>query len=142
MAQRGGAVSAHLRLSDKEIHSPLISEHSADMLIGMEPLEACRYMRYVNKKTRLIISAEPVPNIPDYPPPETVLAPLKKAKAVLLEKASNIMLAGAASLFIPIDLKIFEKTLDEFFARKGQAVLDRNRQDFARGREIGKEKVL
>ena len=105
MAQRGGAVVAHLRLADKNIFSPLIPEHSADMLIGLDPLETYRYMNYANKETKLIVSANPVLNIPNYPPLATVLEPLRKAKALLLEKASNIMLAGTASKFIPIDIK-------------------------------------
>lgn len=133
MSQRGGAVVAHLRLSDKEIYSPLIPEHSADLLIAMDPLETYRYMNYVNKKTQLIVSAEPVLNIPNYPSIETVLEPLKKTGAILLEKASNITLAGAAAQFIPIDVNIFKKALVEFFARKGQEILEKNQQDFAQG---------
>ena len=133
MAQRGGAVVAHLRLSDKDIHSPLIPERSADMLISMDPLETYRYMNFANKETKLIVSAEPMINISNYPPLATVLKPLKKAGAILPEKASNITLAGAASKFIPIDIKIFEKVLIEFFAGKGQDVLRKNQQDFEQG---------
>jgi indolepyruvate ferredoxin oxidoreductase beta subunit len=135
MAQRGGSVVAHLRLSDKEIHSPLIPEHTADMMIGMDPLEIYRYMNYTNKDTKLIVASEPVINIPNYPSIETILEPLKKANAVMLEKATNITLVGAASRFMPIDVKVFEKVLVEFFAPKGQEVLLKNQQDFEQGRK-------
>ena len=42
MSQRGGGVSAHLRLSDGEIASDLIPLGKADMILAMEPMESLR----------------------------------------------------------------------------------------------------
>ena len=47
MAQRGGAVQAHLRLSDRRIVSDLIGRASADMILSMEPIESLRYLEYL-----------------------------------------------------------------------------------------------
>ena len=44
MAQRGGSVQAHLRLSDQTIVSDLIGKASADMILSMEPIESLRYL--------------------------------------------------------------------------------------------------
>jgi indolepyruvate ferredoxin oxidoreductase beta subunit len=48
MAQRGGAVESHLRLSDTSIYSELIPEGRADLILSMEPLESLRYLRYLS----------------------------------------------------------------------------------------------
>src|SRR4030043_2463557 len=46
MAQRGGAVQSHMRLSDGTIWSDLIPKGEADMILSVEPLEALRYFDY------------------------------------------------------------------------------------------------
>ena len=47
MAQRGGAVHAHLRIADRPIESHLIPKGSARLILSMEPLEAMRYLEYL-----------------------------------------------------------------------------------------------
>ena len=47
MAQRGGAVSAHLRLSDSTIRCDLIASGGADMILSMEPVESLRYLPFL-----------------------------------------------------------------------------------------------
>ena len=46
MAQRGGCVVSHVRVGEK-IHSPLIPQHKADLIIGFEPAEAVRCLPYL-----------------------------------------------------------------------------------------------
>jgi indolepyruvate ferredoxin oxidoreductase beta subunit len=53
LAQRGGGVSSHIRFGDK-IYSPLISEGGADLVIGLEPLEALRTSYYTSKEKKTI----------------------------------------------------------------------------------------
>ena len=48
MSQRGGDVQSHLRLSDKEIHSDLIPDGKADLIISVEPMEALRYLPWLS----------------------------------------------------------------------------------------------
>ena len=50
MSQRGGDVQSNLRLSDETIHSDLISLGEADLIISMEPMEALRYLPYLEKR--------------------------------------------------------------------------------------------
>ena len=42
MAQRGGSVVAHLRLSSTQVKSDLIEPGTAHVVLGMEPMEALR----------------------------------------------------------------------------------------------------
>ena len=42
MAQRGGSVVTNLRMADGPIHSDLIPRGTADMSLGMEPVESLR----------------------------------------------------------------------------------------------------
>ena len=68
MSQRGGDVQSNLRISSEPINSDLIAEGQADVIISMEPMEALRYLPYLNKKTGWIItSSVPFVNIPNYP---------------------------------------------------------------------------
>ena len=47
MAQRGGAVQSHLRISDHPIFSDIIPVGQADMILSMEPMETLRYVSYL-----------------------------------------------------------------------------------------------
>ncbi|MCX7732131.1 MAG: indolepyruvate oxidoreductase subunit beta [candidate division WOR-3 bacterium] len=46
MAQRGGSVTSHIRWGEK-IHSPLIEEGTADIIVAFELLEAVRYLHFL-----------------------------------------------------------------------------------------------
>jgi indolepyruvate ferredoxin oxidoreductase beta subunit len=148
MAQRGGAVVAHLRLADREIMSDLIPEGRAALILGLEPLESLRYLRYLSPTGTVITATTPVVNIPDYPPLEDVLARLRALPggAVLLDaerlarqagsaRASNMVIAGAASHRLPIRLETMEQFIETRFAAKGEAVVRQNLAAFRAGRE-------
>ena len=49
MAQRGGSVVSHVRMGNngEEVHSPLIAEEAADMIIAFEPAEAARVLPFL-----------------------------------------------------------------------------------------------
>jgi len=67
MSQRGGDVQSNLRLSTETIHSDLIKQGAADLIISMEPMEALRYLPYLNKEGWIITSSHAFKNIPNYP---------------------------------------------------------------------------
>ena len=90
MSQRGGDVQSNLRLSDKEIASDLIALGCADMIISLEPMEALRYLPYLNKNVWIITSSSPIKNIPNYPEEETLLAELKSFANVILLDVEKI----------------------------------------------------
>ncbi len=148
MAQRGGAVVANLRLSDREIMSDLIPEGCAALVLSMEPLEALRYLRYLSPSGTVISSTTPVVNIPDYPPLEEVLARLRARPggAILLDadrlardagspRASNMVIAGAATRRLPLRLETMEHFIETRFGSKGDAVVRQNLAAFRAGRQ-------
>lgn len=146
MAQRGGTVLAHLRLSDQPIHSPLIAKGTARLLIATEPLEALRYLELLAEDGVVVSATDPNRNIPDYPEIETVLDGLERAGAELVEaaalateagarKASNVVLAGAATPLLPIRAVTFEEVIKDGFANRGEAMVAANLEAYRRGRE-------
>jgi indolepyruvate ferredoxin oxidoreductase beta subunit len=58
MAQRGGSVNCTVRIGD--VYGPIVAEGKADALVSTEPVEALRYIRYSNKKTKIITDINPV----------------------------------------------------------------------------------
>ena len=48
MAQRGGSVVSHVRMGE-QVHSPLIPEGEADVILAFEPGEAVRCLPYLKK---------------------------------------------------------------------------------------------
>jgi indolepyruvate ferredoxin oxidoreductase beta subunit len=147
MAQRGGAVLAHLRLSDREIASDLVPQGGADMIISMEPLESLRYAAWLSPEGALVSAAEPLVNIGDYPAIEEVLAAIRGfplfrlveaaglARQAGLPRAVNMVMVGAASPFLPIKTKTLENAIASMFAAKEAAVADANTKAFKLGRE-------
>ncbi|MBN2114497.1 MAG: indolepyruvate oxidoreductase subunit beta [Acidimicrobiia bacterium] len=146
MSQRGGAVQATLRLSDRPIEGDLVARGGADMVLGVEPLEALRYLDYLAPAGRLVTSADPYENIPDYPPPEQVLAAVRAIPGAVLVAAgdlarragsgrtANVVMVGAASAFLPLPAEVVEACIGEGFAAKGERVVEANRRAFALGR--------
>ena len=130
MAQRGGAVVSHLRISDKPIAGDLIPKSCADLIISMEPLEGLRYVSFLKTSGALVSASEPVKNIKDYPDLNGIHSSIKKlpkfkiiqsadlAKEAGFSKAVNTVMVGAASGFLPIKEEALEKTIAETFANK------------------------
>jgi indolepyruvate ferredoxin oxidoreductase beta subunit len=148
MAQRGGAVLAHLRLSDAEIYSDLISGGGADMILSMEPVESLRYVSYLSPQGILVTAGEPFVNIPDYPPVEDIIDAVRRfprhavvraldlAKEAGSSKATNMVLVGAASKHIPLDPGSLKNAVRDLFSLKGEKIVDINLDAFERGRNI------
>jgi indolepyruvate ferredoxin oxidoreductase, beta subunit len=149
MAQRGGAVSAHLRISDSGIAGDLVSSGGADMILAMEPLESLRYLSFLKPDGIVVSAAESFVNIPDYPEAEKVLGAIRSLpRSVLVDAAAiakeagspravNMALAGAASLLVPIKLESLERGMDELFGGKGADAAAINRRAFRIARERG-----
>jgi len=148
MAQRGGAVLANLRLSDKPIASDLIPRGCAAMILSMEPLESLRYLAYLKPDGALITSTTPVINIPDYPELDGLLEKIrsirgailvdsdKLAKAAGSARASNMVMVGTASHFLPVKVETMEHYIESVFKRKGEQVVEANLKAFRAGRDV------
>jgi indolepyruvate ferredoxin oxidoreductase beta subunit len=139
MSQRGGDVQSNLRISSQPIHSDLISQGQADVIVSMEPMEALRYLPYLNKKTGWIItSSVPFVNIPDYPDIDSIRAEYAKLDNVVMTdierlakendmpRSANMILLGAAIKAIGICRDKMEQAVRAVFARKGDTVVEVN----------------
>lgn len=145
MAQRGGAVQAHLRLSDAPIHSELIPEGTADMILSMEPLESLRYLNCLSADGVLLTAIEPFDNIPDYPNIEALLGKIQSlpgsvtvdAARIARESGSalsaNMVMLGAALRFVPLKPETIEEHIRRFFAPKGTKIVEANVRAFRSG---------
>jgi len=144
MAQRGGAVLSHLRISDSAIHSALVPRGGADLIISMEPLESLRYTGWLSGGGRIVSAGEPVINIPDYPETGGLLGAIRAfagarlidakilAKQAGLPRAVNMVMVGAASPFLPIEAGILEGTIAALFSLREPRL---NIEAFRLGRE-------
>lgn len=148
MSQRGGDVQSHFRFSDKEIMSDLIPVGKADMIISVEPMESLRYLPMLSPDGWLITSTDPYINISNYPDIEQVLAEVRKyknhialpadeiAKNIKAPKSANIVVLGAASPYVGIEISMLEKALKKLFGSKGDDIVEANIQALRAGLEF------
>ena len=61
MAQRGGCVFSHVRMSTEEVlYSPMIARGEADLILAFEPGEAVRQLPFLKPDGRMVVSARSV----------------------------------------------------------------------------------
>ena len=148
MSQRGGDVQSNLRLSTELIHSDLIKQGAADLIISMEPMEALRYIPYINKEAWVVTSSHPFKNIPNYPDEEALVKELESlphvaalpiedvAKENNLPKSANVILLGMAARYIGIlSPEQLRQSITRVFASKGEKVVEANLKAFDLGLE-------
>ena len=147
MSQRGGDVQSNLRISSNPIASDLIGIAQADVIISMEPMEALRYLPYLNKNGWIITSSSPFVNIPNYPDIDKVMEELNKVGNVIvvdidrlakengIPRSANVILLGAAQKALGIDYDKLEEAVTRVFQRKGQVVVDANIKALALGKK-------
>lgn len=146
MSQRGGDVQSNLRLSHDVIYSDLIRQGAADLIISMEPMEALRYVSFLNKDGRIVTSSHPFKNIPNYPDEEALaseLAALPGATSLAIDdmarengmpKCANVILLGMAAPFIEIlTPEQLRESVAQVFAAKGEAMAEMNLRAFDMG---------
>lgn len=146
MAQRGGAVQSHLRLSSGRIWSDLIPRGGADLILSVEPLEALRYLDFLKPDGRIIASSNPFVNIPDYPDRDEVLAKIKKVPGSLVvdseklakdagaSRAQNTVMLGAASKHLIVAEESLKHFIRALFEKRGERILEANLKAFSLGR--------
>jgi indolepyruvate ferredoxin oxidoreductase beta subunit len=144
MAQRGGGVQSHLRLSSGPIFSDLIPKGSADILLSVEPLEALRYFEYLGTEGVVVTSSTPYKNIPDYPALDGILDQIGRVRSVIVDaaklaaeagstKAQNMVMLGAASRFLKLREDSLKTYIKALFARRGDALVALNFKAFDLG---------
>ena len=149
MAQRGGAVTTHLRYGPK-VFSPLIEPGGADLLIAFEKLEALRFAHYLRPGGALVVNAQEI-----FPPsvatgqeryPDDVADRLRAvtdrlhfvdalAAALRLRevRAVNMVMVGAASHYLPLPEGAYENAMK---GRMPERVVAVNVAAFQAGRNL------
>jgi len=133
MAQRGGAVTSHVRIG-KKVYAPTVLEGKANVILGFEPLETLRNIKYASEKTLALISkeiivptgfsAQPV----EYPNFEKIIEKIRQftEKIIIIDalnlakKAGNaitrnmVMLGAlAATGMLPLKTETLKETIRE-----------------------------
>jgi indolepyruvate ferredoxin oxidoreductase beta subunit len=146
MSQRGGAVQSHLRIADRPIFSDLIPEGRADMILSMEPMETLRYVSFLSPNGVIVADRTPFLNIGNYPDLDRVVDALTTyprvhlvdaegiAKSIKAPRGTNMVLLGAASVFLPISAADLEAAIHSIFGRKGEKIVSQNIEAFRQGR--------
>ena len=151
MAQRGGSVTAQLRYG-KKVYSPLIEPGGADIQVAFEMMEAVRYLPYLHKGSKVVVNTQKI-----LPPsvatgqakyPEEVLDHLRERDIVVVPvdafdlarevgevRTANVVMVGALSAFLPVDVANFEEIIR---SRVPEKFIDVNLKAFAAGRNVSK----
>ena len=147
MAQRGGAVSSHVRFG-KKVYSPIITMGETDYLVMMEKMESLRWLNYCNPTTVIVMDAveinPPLVNIGEMEYPGEIEPTLRKhftnvyiisATSIAAEqgneRAANAVLLGTFSTLLNIDEKHWLSCL---LRRLPERLHDVNKRAFAAGR--------
>lgn len=138
VSQRGGSVETQVRFGLK-VWSPVVTPGQADLVIGMEALEALRSAHYVNpqKGVVLINDYQIVPasvgNAEELYPQDPVSILQSKGFQVVHIPASkmahelgdgrmaNVVIIGHLSTLLPIPDEIWQETLEERIPEKYRA---------------------
>jgi len=148
MSQRGGAVQSHLRLSRQRIWSDLIPRGEADLILGVEPLEALRYLDYLRPDGMVISSRVPFVNIRDYPDVEILLRKIREAPRHLIidseklareagsSRTQNMVLLGAAAGRLMVKEEGLTQFIRTLFERHGENIVAANLKAFALGKAV------
>jgi indolepyruvate ferredoxin oxidoreductase beta subunit len=147
MAQRGGCVTSHVRYGQK-VYSPIAMKGDVDILLSFEKLESLRYLDFMKPAGSIIINDieiyPPSVNLGDIIYPQNILDLVRNTfKTVKVinacdiavqagnVRAENTALLGVLSLYLPIDIALWEKVLASSFA---EAVAEANLRAFHLGR--------
>jgi indolepyruvate ferredoxin oxidoreductase beta subunit len=147
MAQRGGVVQSHLRYSDRPIHSALIEEGTADVILSLEPMETLRYLPYLAPDGAVVTSVDAFRNIPDYPewdaiereirhvPTHRLIHAADLAKTAGATQSANMVMLGAGAPFLGLPLEALRDAIRAVFAGKPAALIETNVRAFELGLE-------
>ncbi len=149
MAQRGGSVVTHVRISEEAVNSPVIDEGGADIILAFEQLEAYRWLPYLKKDGKIFVNTQKINPMPvimgTAAYPENILAYLKEhageakcidALSIAEEcgnaKAVNTVLLGAVAKELPFPREVWlaqiEKTVKPKFVELNKAAFEKGYQ--------------
>ena len=155
VSQRGGSVETHVRFGPK-VYSPIVTPGEADVVIGLEKLEALRFAHFTHPDngTLIVNDFEIVPgsvaDAQESYPHEAIEYLQDKGLQVISLPASemardlgdgrmaNVVLLGALSTLLPIPEENWVKALK---VRLPKRYFAGNQKAFAAGQKIVREKL-
>lgn len=149
MSQRGGSVVTYVKYGD-EVSSPIIEKGEADLIISFEQLEAARWVPFLKKGGKMIVSTQktdPMPVITGAAKyPENLIDKIKAlgieviaidaleiAESIGNAKASNVVIMGAVSKLLDFEEKYWEEAIVECVPAK---FLELNKKAFELGKNL------
>ncbi len=91
VTQRGGSVTSHIKISKKTLYTSITLEGKADVILGMEPIEAMRSLgEFGNPNVVLIVNSRPV-----YPYGNVAYPDLNQVKKLITKFSSNSKFVNA-----------------------------------------------
>ena len=153
-SQRGGPVMSHVRISREVQYGPFIRNGHADIILGLEPVEAMRRLgQFGNPDVITIVNPRPIYSIDvlsgkaEYPDLDKLIEAIKElsSKTWVIDATeeaqklgspifTNVILIGAliGSGVFPLDKKSVEPVLRETFPKAVEA----NISAFSKGIEL------
>jgi len=151
MAQRGGAVSSHVRWGQR-VFSPLIGAGQADILIALEQLEALRYTQMLHRNSRVLVSdcvimpvsvtcgdaryptrAEIVDRLQRIAPAVSLVPGMAIADRLGNPRVNNVVVLGALSVWTAPGAGVWEQVICDCVPAKYRQL---NLEAFAEGRRF------
>jgi len=146
MSQRGGSVVTYVKMGEK-VHSPLVEEGEADIILAFEQLEALRWHKFLKKGGKMVINRQKIDPMPviigkaKYP--DEVIDKIKEAGTAVIaldaleiakecgnSKAVNVVLLGVLASKTGIDKNVWLESIKETVPEK---FLDVNYKAFEAG---------
>lgn len=150
MSRRGGPVFSHVRFGEK-VHSAVIDEGTADVIVAMEPMELLRWAPWAHAGADACYLDQPLLPVGVESYPADLAAQIDRlfARVVCVElaairrsvpaKVRNTALLGAASVFFPLAEEHLRGAV-ELLAPRGSA--DANLAAFDAGRTLAAGQLM
>ena len=154
MAQRGGSVSTHVRYG-RRVHSPLIEEGTADLVVAFEKLEALRYIHFLGSAGRLVYDSfrlDPLPvqsglverpddaaldeRIAARTQRRTELPAFATARELGNARVQNVVILGAVSRYLEFPPESYQHAIKQHVKPK---LVELNLKALAAGADLAKE---
>lgn len=151
LAVRGGSVLSQVRWGEK-VASPVVLPGRAEFLLGFEPLEALRGVRYLSPDSTVLVNTHPIPPVSvssgdaSYPALEEIKRVLKGASrqafffdatkvAVELgtSRVTNVVMLGAFATQVDVPFEVWK---DVIAARVPTKYRDLNLRAFRAGWDL------